>query len=86
MAEACALTPGDRLLDIGSGAGWPGIYIAAKTGAGVVLSDIPVEGHRVARRRLEADGVDGDVVVATGRHLPFRGETFTAVVSSDVFC
>ena len=33
-----------RFLDIGSGAGWPGIHIAASAGASVVLTDVPDEG------------------------------------------
>jgi SAM-dependent methyltransferase len=69
--------PGGLLLDVGSGAGWPGIYMAAVTGARVVLSDIPWEGLRVATRRLTGDGVAGHVVAASAGALPFRDESFT---------
>jgi len=73
-------------LDVGSGAGWPGIYLAAVTGARVVLSDIPWEGLRVAARRLTGDGVAGHVVAASAGVLPFRDESFDAATSSDVLC
>lgn len=32
------------VLDVGSGARWPGIYRAATTGARVILTDILLEG------------------------------------------
>lgn len=86
MAHLLDLAPGKLLLDVGSGAGWPGIYLAASTGAGVVLTDIPWEGLRVARRRVGRDGVRGHVVAASGDALPFADRSFEAVTSSDVLC
>jgi cyclopropane fatty-acyl-phospholipid synthase-like methyltransferase len=86
LAGSLCLGPGKLLLDIGSGAGWPGIYVAGSTDATAVLTDIPLEGLRVARRRLRHDDVDGHVVAASGSALPFRDDTFDAITSSDVFC
>ena len=86
LARILGLAPGKRFLDIGSGSGWPGIYLAASTGAEVVLTDIPEEGLEVAARRLTRDGVPGYVVGAAGGALPFRDGTFDAVTSSDAFC
>jgi ubiquinone/menaquinone biosynthesis C-methylase UbiE len=86
LARRLALAPGRLLLDVGSGAGWPGIYLAAVTGARVVLSDIPWEGLQVAARRVAADRVAGDVVSASAAALPFRDASFDAVTSSDVLC
>lgn len=74
------------LLDVGSGAGWPGIYLAATTGARVMLTDIPAEGLSVASRRLRQDHLAGHVVAASGDALPLRARTFDAVTSSDVLC
>lgn len=86
MAGLLDLEPGKLLLDIGSGAGWPGIYFAAATGARVVLTDIPWDGLRVASRRLQRDQVAGHVLAASGETLPFRDGSFDAVTSSDVLC
>lgn len=86
LARRLHLDTGIRMLDIGSGAGWPGIYLAATSGARVVLTDIPLEGLTVAARRLRDDNVDGAVVAATGTALPFRERAFDVVTSSDVVC
>jgi ubiquinone/menaquinone biosynthesis C-methylase UbiE len=86
MAGRLALAPGRLLLDVGTGAGWPGIYLAATTHARVVLSDIPWQGLRVAARRVADDHVAADVIAASATALPFRDATFDAVTSSDVMC
>jgi cyclopropane fatty-acyl-phospholipid synthase-like methyltransferase len=86
LARHLALGPCVLVLDLGSGAGWPGIYLAATTGARVILTDIPMEGLSVASRRIHEDDVSAGVVAAAGDSLPFPDRTFDAVTSSDVFC
>ena len=44
LARELHLSAGDRLLDLGTGRGWPGLYLAARTGCRVVLTDLPLEG------------------------------------------
>jgi hypothetical protein len=44
LARELGLSAADRLLDLGTGRGWPGLYLAAKTGCRVVLADPPLEG------------------------------------------
>ena len=57
VAELLRLGPGNLLLDIGAGSGWPGLYLAGATGCDVVLTDIPFFGLRAAAARAEADGL-----------------------------
>lgn len=83
-----ALSPGDLLLDIGSGNGWPGLYLAARSGCRVVVSDLTLAGMTEARHRAGDDGTARrtTAVVASARHLPFRPDSFDAIVHADVLC
>ena len=82
------LGPGRVLLDVGTGRGWPGLYLAARTGCSLVGTDLPFEALKVALRRARFEGVDGRVsfVVASANDLPFRRCSFDAVVHTDVLC
>jgi protein-L-isoaspartate O-methyltransferase len=87
LIRVLALRPGDRLLDIGAGCGWPGLYIAARTGCRVIVTDLPMQGMRRARERIRSDALtSSSAVVSTARHLPFRPESFDAIVHTDVLC
>ena len=88
LAERLELTAGKRLLDVGSGRGWPGLYLAKKTGCSVTLTDLPEEAMRSATHRAEAEGLSGrtHVVVATARRLPFPAASQHAIVHTDVLC
>lgn len=88
LAERLALRPGMRLLDIGTGRGWPGLYLAKRTGCSAVLSDLPASGLRHARARARRDGITRRCAfaVVSARRLPFRDESFDAIVHTDVLC
>ena len=88
LGRLLRLGPGTRLLDLGAGRGWPGLYLASRTRCEVVLSDLPIDGLRAARTRAGHEGLSGhaSVVVASARRPPFRPATFDAVVHTDVFC
>jgi ubiquinone/menaquinone biosynthesis C-methylase UbiE len=88
LAAVLRLGPGRRLLDLGAGRGWPGLYLAVHTGCRVVLTDVPLEGLRLALARAATDHVPDRVaaVVSSARTLPFRAGTFDAVVHTDVLC
>ncbi len=82
------LAPGDRLLDIGSGAGWPGIYLARTIGCDVTLTDLALAGLKIAGGRAVEDHLSGVcwTAAADGAALPFRDHAFDAISHSDVLC
>jgi cyclopropane fatty-acyl-phospholipid synthase-like methyltransferase len=88
LGRLLGLGPGVRVADIGSGSGWPGLYLAERTGCQVVGTDLPLDGVGRARARAHADRLEGRAtyVVATGRSQPFRPRSFDAVVHTDVLC
>ena len=74
LIRILALRPGERLLDVGAG-------------CDVVVTDLPMQGMRRARERIRSEGLTSSLaVVSTARHLPFRPESFDAVVHTDVLC
>ena len=76
------------LLDFGSGRGWPGLYLATRTGCSVVCSDMPLAALRVAARRATAEAIDDRVriVAASAAEQPFAAKSFDAIVHTDVLC
>lgn len=88
LARELGLSSGDLLLDLGTGRGWPGLYLAARTGCRVVLTDLPLEGLRVAAGRAAVEELTAraDVVVSAASGLPFRAGSFDVITHTDVLC
>lgn len=87
LADRLELTASKRLLDIGTGRGWPGLYLAKKTGCEVVLTDLPIEGLRLAIERGHEERVDSlGAVVSSARDLAFGERAFDAITHTDVLC
>ncbi len=86
LATRLALGPGMRLLDVGAGRGWPGLYLARTTGCQVILSDLPLPALREGRRRAHRRRLQkrSSFLAASGTHLPFRTAAFDAIVHTDV--
>jgi 2-polyprenyl-3-methyl-5-hydroxy-6-metoxy-1,4-benzoquinol methylase len=88
LARALKLSRGMRLLDVGAGAGWPGLHIAKITGCRAVLGDQPRPALTRALRHALRDRIGGrcEAVQMTGTALPFAPRSFDAIVHTDVMC
>lgn len=86
IGDLLGLGPGDLLLDLGAGRGWPGLYLSRTTGPTVVLADLPIEGLRAARDRADREALRASMVVASARHPPFGLGSFDGIVHTDVLC
>ena len=88
MAALLELRPGTRLLDMGAGSGWPGLYFAEISGCDLVLADLPLTGLRIAADRAVKNHAPGLcwVTAADAAALPFRANSFDAVSHSDLLC
>jgi tRNA1(Val) A37 N6-methylase TrmN6 len=88
LGDRLGLRPGVRLLDLGAGRGWPGLYLAVTRSCHAVLADVPVEGLRHAADRVQAEHVSDHVgvIAANARALPFRPGVYDAIVHTDVLC
>jgi ubiquinone/menaquinone biosynthesis C-methylase UbiE len=85
---ALDLGPGGSLLEVGAGSGWPALYLAARAGCDVTLTDLPPGALRIAMERAARDGIPGacQAGAADAAHLPFRDAHFDAINHSDVLC
>ena len=81
LCEHLGLAPAATLLDVGAGRGWPGSHVARTSGCRLVSTDAPWDALLTAKTRPGTE-----VVAAQGGALPFRGDTFDAIVHADVFC
>lgn len=81
LVEACAISPGQRVLDVAAGSGNVAIR-AAQAGAEVVASDLTPENLDAGRREARARRVDLEWIEANAEALPFGDGEFDVVTSS----
>ena len=88
LAQLLRLGPGDLLLDVGAGCGWPGLYLATTSGCSVISADPVLEGASASGDRIAVDGLRSRALalVAVGEQLPIRHGSVDAVVHVDVMC
>ncbi len=80
LAEACAVSAGQEVLDVAAGDGNFAIE-CAREGASVVASDLAPGMVEKGRRRSDADGFDIEWAVADAEELPFDDGRFECVGS-----
>ena len=87
LAESVGLDATAHLLDLGTGRGWPGLYLSQRTGCRLTMSDLPFEGLRYALDRAAREAVElTGAVVGSATQPPFTPGTFDAVIHTDVLC
>ena len=88
IVTSLELDSASRLLDIGAGAGWPGLLLGKLSSCDVTLLDIPVNALTQAVQRAEQDGMTDRVRVisASGTRMPFDDNLFDRISHSDVLC
>jgi len=86
ILQALALTPGDRVLDVGSGPGHQAFEMSAVVGSTGRIDgvDPAASAIEIARRRC-AELSNVHFHLGTASQLPFDEATFNAVMSSQVF-
>jgi 2-polyprenyl-6-hydroxyphenyl methylase/3-demethylubiquinone-9 3-methyltransferase len=80
LVEACRISAGQRVLDVGAGTGNVAIR-AAGAGASVVASDVTPENFDGGRRAARDAGVDLEWVEGDAQALPFANAEFDVVTS-----
>jgi SAM-dependent methyltransferase len=81
LVEACAVRPGERVLDVAAGSGNAAV-VAAKAGGRVVASDLTPELLESGREKATAAGVELGWRQADAEALPFDDGEFDVVMSS----
>lgn len=88
ILESLQLASTNQLLDIGSGAGWPGLLLGKLSSCDVTLLDIPLNALLQAAERAAEDGMTSrtSIVSGSGTSLPFSDQSFDRISHSDVLC
>ena len=88
IPTALGLSADSKLLEVGAGTGWPGLYIATLSNCNVTLLDIPVSSLKYANQRAIDENADSNCqsVAASGAALPFVAKSFDSIAHSDVLC
>ena len=85
LVDRLALGPESLVLDVGSGRGWPGLYLAERTSCAVFLCDVPLPALNVARARARERSLTdrASIIRSSGTNPPFAPHTFDAITHAD---
>nr|WP_238351206.1 class I SAM-dependent methyltransferase [Kribbella shirazensis] len=81
LAEACELSPGARLLDVGAGSGGPAAWAASRFGVRPILLEAMPSAGRAASKLFGLP-----VLTADGRHIPLGNESVEVAWCLGVLC
>jgi ubiquinone/menaquinone biosynthesis C-methylase UbiE len=86
LAEACRITEGQCILDVGCGLGRTACYLAKTYRCSVIGIDISERMVTQAKRRAAKEGVEDKVAFRTAdaSRLPFEASAFDAVIGESV--
>ncbi len=85
LADVMNINRGDRVLDLGCGAGALGVVASMRSGVPAVLVDADADAVRGAQRTARDAGVSDVRVLASDVASAVEGETFDVVVSNPPF-
>jgi SAM-dependent methyltransferase len=89
FADQLGVRVGSDVLEVGSGSGGPGVYLAEQRGCRLTGVDLNEHGVHNANALAESRGVADRVrfqVVDASKPLPFADDRFDAVISNDAMC
>lgn len=84
LAGMCRIAKGFRVLVIGCGVGASATYVARKYGCRVTGIDLSKEMVGISNGRAKREHADAEFQVADAKNLPFKPNTFDAVISESV--
>lgn len=82
------LGPSTVLFDMGTGRGWPGLYLALRSGCSLIATDVVSAALVSAQRRVTSEGLASQVLLAEAGDdaLPVRSGSVDAAIHADVLC